>query len=201
MKKMGIFGGTFSPIHIGHLGIALRAFEQYHLDKVIFLPNGNPPHKSGQHVLDGRIRAEMVKLAIAGRPEFGYSDMEILRKDFSYTAQTLERFCDQDPDADYYFIMGADSLDYLDSWYHPERIFAKASILAARRGDLDPARMEEKAQQIKEKFPEARIHFLDVPNIDISSNYIRHAVAEGYSVRYYVTDQVADYIEEHGLYR
>lgn len=200
MKKIGIMGGTFNPIHIGHLMIAQRAYEEYHLDQIVFLPNGNPPHKDKNNVLDAAYRAEMVKLAIQYRPEFVFSDLEIEREYFSYTSDTLAHFCSMDPDAAYYFIVGADSLDYMDQWHEPQEIFSRATILAAPRGNLDQGKMEEKIQELEDKF-HASISLLHLPNVAISSNWIRKNIQEGYSIHYYVTDEVEAYIREHHLYR
>lgn len=200
MKRVGIMGGTFSPIHIGHLMIAQRAYEEYHLDQVVFLPNGNPPHKAGDAVLDAFHRAEMVKLAIRSHPEFGFSDLEIKNENFSYTSDTLAHFCSLDPEASYYFIVGADSLDYMDKWHEPQEIFSRATILAAARGNLEQESMEVKIQELEQKF-HASIGLLHLPNVAISSQWIRKNIKEGYSVHYYVTEDVEAYIKEHGLYR
>lgn len=199
MKKIGIMGGTFNPIHIGHLMIAQRAYEEYHLDQVIFLPNGNPPHKAGDDVLDAAYRADMVKLAIRPHPEFVFSDFEIQNPCYSYTSDTLAHFCDQNPEASYYFIVGADSLDYMDQWHEPQEIFSRATILAAARGNLVLAGMEQKIRELEEKF-HASIGLLHLPNVAISSNWIRKNVRDGFSIHYYVTDEVEAYIKEHNLY-
>lgn len=199
MKKIGIMGGTFNPIHIGHLMIAQRAYEEYELDQVVFLPNGNPPHKAQSHVLGAHHRAEMVKRAIQSHPEFVFSDLEIKRDHYSYTADTLAYFCKMNPDAAYYFIVGADSLDYMDQWREPQEIFSRATILAAPRGNLDQEKMEIKIHELEQKF-HASIGLLHLPNVAISSNWIRKNVREGYSVHYYVTDEVENYIREHNLY-
>lgn len=198
MQKIGIIGGTFSPIHIGHLMLAQRALEEYHLDEIVFIPNGNPPHKKAS--LDASFRAEMVKLAIKDHPGFTFSDLEIRKEAFSYTSDTLAKFCSLNPDAEYYFIVGADSLDYMDTWHEPQKIFDRAVILAGPRGNLDLLQMEQKIQELKARY-NARISLLHMPNFEISSNWIRQAVKEGYSIQYYVTEEVKNYIEEHGLYR
>lgn len=198
MKKIGIIGGTFSPIHIGHLMLAQRALEEYHLDEVVFIPNGNPPHKTAS--LDSAHRAEMVKLAIKDYPGFTFSDLEISKESFSYTSDTLLQFCSLNPDAEYYFIVGADSLNYMDKWNEPQKIFDCAVILAGPRGNLDLEQMERKIQELQEKY-NARIRLLHMPNFEISSNWIRQSVKEGYSIHYYVTDEVEAYIKKLGLYR
>ncbi|MDO5410146.1 MAG: nicotinate-nucleotide adenylyltransferase [Lachnospiraceae bacterium] len=200
MKKIGIMGGTFSPIHIGHLMIAQRAYEEYDLDQIIFLPNGNPPHKADADVLDASHRSEMVKLAIKSQPRFVFSDFEIKNDTFSYTSDTLAHFCDQDRSASYYFIAGADSLDYMDKWHEPQEIFSRATILAAPRGNLDQTKMEEKILELEERF-HASIKLLHLPNVAISSNWIRSNIRRGYSIHYYVPDEVEAYIKENNLYQ
>jgi nicotinate-nucleotide adenylyltransferase len=199
VEKIGIMGGTFSPIHIGHLILAQGACEEYKLDKVVFLPNREPPHKSNLEVLNENHRANMVKLAIATNPCFEFSDMELNRKGFSYTSDTLQEFCKKNPNGEYYFLVGADSLDYMDKWHEPEKIFHLAHILAAPRGHLTLEEMEKKAQVLRDKYG-ARIDFLHQPNIEISSNYIRNLVKQGMSIQYYVTKEVEEYINEHKLY-
>lgn len=200
MEKIGIIGGTFNPIHIGHLMLAKRAYEEYGLDKVVFLPNGNPPHKNDNGILDGQLRLDMVRLAIEGEEEFTYSDMEILNPAYSYTSESLAKFCDQDPDARYYFIVGGDSLDYMDEWYHPEEIFKRAVILAGPRGPFDMEQMFHKMNDLKEKY-QADIRLLHMPSFEISSNWLRQALESGNSVRYYVPKAVEEYITENRLYK
>ncbi len=200
IEKIGIMGGTFSPIHIGHLILAQGACEEYQLDKIVFLPNRQPPHKRGMSVLDEKHRAEMVKIAISDNTHFEFSDMELRRTGFSYTADTLQEFCKQYPGKEYYFLVGADSLDYIDKWYKPETIFQLAQILAAPRGSLTLEEMEKKAQILRDKYG-ARISLLHQPNIEISSNYIRSLIKDGMSIKYYVPEKVEAYINENGLYR
>lgn len=200
MKKIGIMGGTFNPIHVGHLMIAQRAYEEYHLDEIVFLPVGNPPHKDSSQVLDASHRAAMIQLAIKEHPDFSFSDMEIKKRYYSYTSESLQEFHKMNPDAECYFIVGADSLDYMEDWHDPQTIFANATILAAQRGNLDQEKMEAKIKKLEQVF-HASIKLLHVPNVEISSNWIRKTVKEGYSIRYYVPDAVETYIKEHGLYQ
>ena len=200
IEKIGIMGGTFSPIHVGHLILAQGACEEYQLDKIVFLPNRQPPHKRGTGVLDEKHRAAMVKLAISDNAHFEFSDMELKRTGFSYTADTLQEFCKRYSGKEYYFLVGADSLDYIDQWYKPETIFQLAHILAAPRGNLTLEEMEKKAQVLRKKYG-AKISLLHQPNIEISSNYIRGLIKKGMSIRYYVPKEVEEYISENGLYR
>lgn len=136
-KKIGILGGSFDPIHKGHLNIAQSACEEFHLDEVWFIPAGHSPNKDENQMTPASERAKMVQLAIEEKPFFRMSRMEIEAQETSYTYLTLSRLKEQYPDTHFYFIMGADSLDYLEKWYHPEIICEKATILTAVRDELD----------------------------------------------------------------
>ena len=143
MKRTGIMGGTFNPIHMGHLIIAEKAREQFNLDEVLFLPSGVPYMKDCREVLPGKIRMEMTALAIQGNPFFAVSAMEVEREGRTYTYETLEKLREQNPDTEYYFILGADSLWKIETWRKPERIFAACHILAAVRDDKSSEDMEK----------------------------------------------------------
>ncbi len=199
MKKIGIMGGTFNPIHYGHLFLAENAFEQLNLDKILFMPSKNPPHKEKpQQVLDEQ-RVEMVKLAICNNPHFEISTFEMDRKGMTYTAHTLTLLKDENPDTDYYFILGADSLFMLQSWKDPQVIFNKCTIVAASR---DHALEEDIQKHIDFLYEEynARVLQVKMPTIQLSSGDIRKRISEGKSIRYYIPESVMEYIEQHGLY-
>lgn len=200
MKKTGIMGGTFNPIHMGHLIIAEKAREQFHLDEVIFMPSGTPYMKSDKDVLPGDIRAEMTRLATQDNPFFDISTIEIEKEGNTYTYQTLETLHDKNPNTEYYFILGADSLFTIENWKEPARIFANCRVLAAVRDDKTAADMEDQVNYLKEKF-EADISLLQTSHIEISSSMIRNLVKEGSSIRYLVPESVYDYIIKNKLYR
>lgn len=200
MKKIGIMGGTFNPIHNGHIMLAKSAFEQYALDKILFMPCGVPYMKSDQKVESGEIRAEMTALAIKDEPCFELSCMEIEQHGDTYTYQTLERLKEENPGTDYYFILGADSLFYIEHWKYPERIFANCHILAAVRGDKTSADMERQIQLLCGKY-DACIHLLQTAYMEISSSDIRRKVGAGESIDGDVPETVKEYIERSGLYR
>lgn len=124
LKKIGIMGGTFNPIHIGHLIIAEKAREQFGLDHVLFMPSGMPYMKDCREVLPGKTRTKMTELAIQSNLFFAISTIEVEREGRTYTYETLEYLRTQNPDTEYYFILGADSLWKIEEWKHPERIFA-----------------------------------------------------------------------------
>ncbi len=199
--RIGLMGGTFDPIHIGHLLLGETAYEQYHLDKVIYMPAGNPNlklHREGRAT--NRQRYDMTALATADNPHFEISDREMKRTGFSYTYLTLEEMKAEHPDDEIFFIIGADSLYSLPDWYLPERVCAACTLLVAVR---DHKSDEELAQQIRfitEKY-HAQIQLLDSGNIDCSSSMIRDFIETGRSIRYYVPESVISYIDMHKIYR
>ncbi|MDD2981549.1 MAG: nicotinate-nucleotide adenylyltransferase [Hespellia sp.] len=198
--KIGVMGGTFDPIHIGHLLLGQFAYEMFDLDEVWFLPNANPPHKDtdiDRNSLSHRI--EMVRIAIDGIPHFKLSMHEADGKDHSYTYQTLEEFKAEYPDNEFYFILGADSLFSIEEWKYFEKIFPNCVILAAMRDDKDVSDMEQQIAYLQEKY-QARIQLLAAPLLEISSTTIRNRAARKLSVHYMVPDLVAEYIEENQLY-
>lgn len=194
-------GGTFDPIHMGHLILGEQSFEQLHLDKVLFMPSGNPPHKRNRagRASDGQ-RVDMVRLAIKDNPHFELSLAEMHETGYTYTYRTLEELKEQNPDTDYYFIIGADSLFTFDEWKEPARICRACTLIVAVR---DHASSDELNQEIKRLSAEYEGHFtlLDTMNIDVSSHQIRSWVSEGKSLKYYVPDPVISYMKENGIYR
>lgn len=199
--RVGIMGGTFDPIHNGHLILAECAYEQYHLDKVLFLPSGNPPHKKERP--DGasdRDRLEMVSLAIADNPHFYLEKREMERSGYTYTYETLQMLCSSHPDTEYYFIIGADSLMAFDTWKNPRIICQHCVLLAAIRDDLPSELMQQKADELRARYG-ARIYFLDSPQLDISSTDLRRRFRNHRTLRYYVPDCIREYIETHEIYK
>lgn len=199
MKKSGIMGGTFNPIHNGHLALAQSALEQFALDEVLFMPCGVPYMKADQHVEDGQVRAEMTALAIEGRPHFKLSLMELEQKGNTYTYQTLERLKAENPETTYYFIAGADSLFHMTKWAHPERIFAACRILAAVRDDKTTEDMNTQIRLLEQRYG-AKIDLLQTETMDISSSEIRRKIAAGESIADVVPEAVGAYIDRKGLY-
>ncbi|MGF7001725.1 nicotinate-nucleotide adenylyltransferase [Lachnospiraceae bacterium PF1-21] len=200
--RVGIMGGTFDPIHNGHLHIAKAALAQFSLDEIWFLPNGNPPHKDAS-VIKSKVadRVAMIALAIADQPYFLLNEYESNRLDVSYTYQTLEHFKKQYPYHEFYFILGADSLQNLEKWKCPERVFAAANFLAAYRDEMDTrSEMEACIRYLEDKY-QAHISLLIAPPVDISSSDIREALKEGREITGLVPDKVYDYIKSQALYR
>lgn len=202
MKKVriGIIGGTFDPIHIGHLIIAQNAVTQYHLDQILFIPTGLSPHKDDKEIEQSAHRLEMIRLSIKNNPDFYFSAMEINAARTSYTYLTLQELHQTYPDWELYFIMGADSLDYLDKWMEPAEICRLATLLVAIRDDLDMNRIKDKAAELKRLY-EADIRPIITPNVSVSSHNIRERVAKGEPIRYLVTPEVEEYIAHQCLYQ
>lgn len=197
-ERIGIFGGTFDPIHTGHLLLASELCFALRLDRVLFMVARTPPHKRGQEISADIDRVAMVEAAIEGDPRFAVSRVELERPGPSYTADTLAYLSDQWPSVSLVFLMGEDSLRDLSSWHEPHRILAAAELgVAARPGvDVD-------LSDVYAGLPAAvgRIHLVPTPEIDLSSSDIRRRVAEGCPIRYHVPESVERYIRNRGLYR
>ena len=199
-KKVGILGGTFDPIHTGHLILAEEACEAFSLDYVLIMPNGNPPHKAGQVHASMAQRTRMAELAVADNPHLRVSDFERTPQDYHYTYETLEFLTEKNPDTDYYCILGADYLMLFHTWKEPQRICDRCVILAAVRDGMRPLELESWIEALNKRFG-ARIYPLSTTNIDISSNMIREKVQNRRSIRYYVPAPVEAYIYTEGLYQ
>lgn len=199
-NRIGIMGGTFNPIHLGHLITAECAYIQFKLDEVLFMPAKTPPHKIIKDKVSSVDRANMVKLAIEGNPHFSFSAMELERSGVTYTVDTLCELHQMNPDCEYYFIIGADSLFDLPKWRKPEEILKYATIIVASRYGLAKEKLGEQIERLQKKFG-GTILIADVPTIDISSSEIRLRQRDGKSNRYYVDEKVRYYMEERGLYR
>lgn len=198
-KRIGIMGGTFNPIHYGHLIIAENACEQFGLDQVIFMPTGHTPHKKFSGDEMARYRCEMVKLAIKDNEKFSLSLMEVQNKEISYTFQTLRNIQKLYPDAKLYFILGADSLFDFEDWKNPEIICQEAVILVAVRANLTEEKVDSQIRHLTEIF-HGEIHRLETPNFSVSSKTIRKRLKNGQSIRYMVPDLVEEYIRKQRIY-
>lgn len=197
-QRIGIMGGTFNPVHTGHLILAEKAYEQLKLDTVWMMPNAMPPHKAGQQILAKEHRIAMLELAIANNPHFQLSLFERENRTH-YSYETMEALKEAYPDCAFYYLMGADSLFDIEKWVEYRRFLAACHVLVAGRRDEKNRRLEDWAKTLKETY-QARITLLDSPVVDISSSEIRKLRGEGKSIRYLVPEQVFSYIENHGLY-
>ena len=198
-ERIGIMGGTFDPIHYGHLLIAENAYEQYHLDEVIFIPTGQSPHKDARQILRADERMEMIRLAIADNPHFSCSDYEIRTEGISYTYLTVQAFYEPAEERELFFIMGADSLAYFDAWMRPDKISRMSTILAAVRDGLNMEELLPIRESLQQKYG-TKIGFINTPNFSVSSRMIRHRMEKGHSIRYLVPEAVERYLKEHRVY-
>lgn len=199
-KKIGILGGTFNPIHNGHLILAEDAREILELDEIIFMPSGNSYMKKDSAIPAGEIRAQMTELALEGNPYFSLSRLEVERQGPTYTRDTLAQLMALHPDARYYFILGADNLLTLETWKDPAFILQNCIIAAAVRGTGTEEKMKKIASHLIYEY-HGDIRILPARFMDISSSEIRQRIREHKSVRYLIPEKVLAYIEENKLYQ
>ncbi len=208
--RLGVFGGTFNPIHLAHLRLAEEARDSLALDRVLFVPAGDPPLKQ-RELAPADERLAMVRLAIASNPSFEVSDLELRRPGKSYTADTLEALAREHPGARLWFLLGADALADFERWHAPERIFAAASLGVAPRPDqasadlaeVVPARLRAPFRRVEDglEHPSGqRIRWIPLGPLAISASDLRRRLARGLSIRYLVPDPVLEYIAKHHLY-
>lgn len=198
--RIGIFGGTFDPIHFGHLTLAEQCREQCRLDEVWFVPAALPPHKPIATISGAKVRCEMAEFAIAGNPAFRVSTIELTRSGPSYTVTTLEQLTEDDPSRELFLLIGADSLRDLPQWREPKRILELATVVAVNRGD-QPLPDLSGLRDVCGNSADQRIVKVTMPAIDLSATDIRRRVSEGRSIRYLVPRAVQAYIQEEHLYR
>lgn len=188
--KIGILGGTFDPIHIIHMMIAEQVRDAFQLDQIWFMPAHVPPHKEGRKVTDAVHRLHMVKLAAGGIPYFKVSSFELDRPGPSYTVDTMEALKEQFPDADFHFIIGGDMVDYLPHWHRIEDLVKLIQFIGVHRPGYKPDHI----------FAREYVQNMEFPQTDISSTMIRERIKRGHSIRFMVTEEVREYIEENRLY-
>lgn len=199
IHKIGIIGGTFNPIHNGHLLIAEYAREEFQLERVLFLPTGHSPHKLKQKITEASKRCDMIRLAIADNPYFELDLTEVRAERLSYTYLTLLDLKKAYPTAELYFILGADSLFDLEDWKKPEAILSNCNILAAYREGEGQKDFQKQIDYLNEKY-HAHIYPLHTPSFEVSSRDIRSRVSKHQTIRYLVPKEVEDYIQKTRLY-
>jgi nicotinate-nucleotide adenylyltransferase len=191
--RLGIYGGTFNPIHTGHLIIAQEIYEQCKLDRLLFIPSARPPHKHHTNIISPEHRYRMVKLAIQDDPRFEVSDLEIHRPGLSYTIETLKILHQlYGPSAAFFFIIGADSLLEIDTWREPDQVFKLATMVVVPRLGVDVSKANLRWQE--------QMLMIQSPEVEISSTEIRERLEENRSIRYMVPQQVEAYIQKNRLY-
>lgn len=194
LPALGILGGTFDPIHNGHLIIAQALLEQLKLARLLFLISARPPHKKTATMAPWEDRLQMVRLALQGDPRFGISDLEIQREGPSYTVETMEKL--QNQYGHRYrvlFVIGADSILEIFNWREPQRLLETSSLVVVPRPGFDLAQLDPRVAE--------KVTLIHAPLIEISSTEIRRRVRQGRSIRYLLPQRVADYIHANGLYR
>ena len=199
--RLGLFGGTFDPIHYGHLLLAECCREQARLDQVWFMPAAVPPHKRHRPLSDAKHRTEMLRLAIGGHDAFRMSLIEIERGGISYTIDTLRQLHREHPTAELFLLLGADSLVDLPTWREPAEILELAAPVVVRRPAITINWAPLSPLVSTERFAQFTQHVVDMPVVDFSSTAIREAVAAGKSIRYRTPRAVEVYIRSQNLYR
>jgi nicotinate-nucleotide adenylyltransferase len=198
-ERIGLFGGTFDPPHLGHLILASEAKTQLELTRLLWTVTPNPPHKQDQTITPLEHRLAMVKLAIEDNPSFELSDVELDRPGPHYTLDTIKLLAEQNPNAEIVPILGGDSLNDLPTWHQPKEILYAAHWVGVLRRPGEETNLEE----LERELPgiKSKVHYVDAPLLEIASRDIRQRIAHGESVRYYVPKAVYEYIEEHHLYK
>lgn len=199
-KKKGIMGGTFNPIHYGHLLLAEQAREYACLDEIIFMPSGNSYMKDSSEIVPGKHRLAMAELALSDNPFFNVSAIEIERDGPTYTYETLHTLRQRQPDTLFYFILGADNLFSIEHWKAPEEIFGSCRLIAAEREDKGKKDWKRQAEYLEQRYG-TQVILLPERRIDISSSEIRRRLQRGDSVKYMVPEKVLQYIYENRLYK
>jgi nicotinate-nucleotide adenylyltransferase len=199
-ERIGVFGGSFDPVHLGHLTVAQDAVEQLELDRLIFVPAAIPPHKQGKTLASGQQRLEMLQLATESNLRFEVSDMELQRGGVSYTIDTIKQIQFEHPGAELFFIVGLDSLTILHSWKNVEQLLEICTVVPFARGGEDPAKIAEQIQLSRDWKTRLMERMIRIHEVEISASEIRMRLAEGLSIRYLVPPEVEMYIAEHGLY-
>ena len=197
-QRLGLFGGTFDPPHVGHLILASEARAQLELSRVLWTVTPDPPHKQDQSITSLEHRLAMVRLAIDDDPSFELSDVELRRPGPHYTVDTIRLLAQQNPDAEIVPILGGDSLNDLPSWHQPKELLYAAHWVGVMRRPGEQTNLEA----LERELPgiSSKIHYVDAPLLEIASREIRNRVATGKPFRYYLPETVYEYIEQHNLY-
>ncbi len=196
--RLGLLGGTFDPVHRGHLALARAARDELGLDEVLFLPAGQPWRKAGQMIASNEHRLAMLRRALEGEAAIQVSRLELERPGPSYTADTLEALRDDRPEDELFFLLGEDALMDLPNWERPRRIPELARLAVARRADSSPEALEEAERRLPGLGE--RVVWLKMPAVAVSATEIRERVREGQPIGGLVPATVEEYIRKQGLY-
>ncbi len=197
MGRTGLFGGTFNPIHSGHIHLAEESFKALKLDRMFLIPSNIPPHKQAENLCSGEQRAEMVRLALKGMEGFEVSDFEIKSEGKSYSYYTVKHFREQYPDDELFLIVGSDMFLSFDTWFKFEEILKEVTLAVVSREYNDRKMLEEKALEL-EKFGRTKI--IDTNALPISSTEVRRRIQSGENYSCYLSENVVQYIRLNGLY-
>lgn len=198
-NRIGLLGGTFNPIHNGHIRMAQIAFEEFLLGKVLFLPSGQPPHKQGDFIAPSYMRTEMIRLAIKDCPSFFISNTEIERQGTTYTVDTLEYLTNNNPGSEYYFIIGADTLFELHTWKNIERVLELTKFICVLRPGTDFNNVSCYANLMETKYPGC-VMLAEKKGPCVSSTHVRELASVNQSLEGFVPREVAKYINENRIY-
>ncbi len=199
-QKIGILGGTFDPIHIGHLCVAEAARDAFNLNKVLFIPTGDPPHKKSSRLASGKDRVKMIQKAISNNPNFRLDSREIERIGTTYTIDTLTELKELYPHDELFFIIGGDTLLELKTWRNFSSVAGLCDFIVYQRLGYRQHDQEDEALRLQ-KIYQTRIHFVEGPYLEVSSKDIRRRLEQKQTIRYLVPDEVVIYIKEHNLYK
>lgn len=199
MQKIGIMGGTFNPIHIGHLIAAQEVADRTNMDKILFIPAGNPPHKNRKEVISAKYRYDMVELAIKGNDKFEISDIEMKRAGQTYSYDTLKELHNIYYETNFYFIIGFDTLKEIDTWKNIKDLCLMTDFIVVNR-DNTPDEINREIL-IKEEKYKCKFTLVEIPNIEVSSTDIRNRIRNNRGIKYFVTEDVEEYIMQKGLYK
>lgn len=199
-KKIGIIGGTFDPIHNGHLLMAENSRKAFSLDKIIFIPAGIPPHKKDKNISSNVHRYNMTLLAINNNKHYFLSDIELKREGISFTVDTIKHLKSIFSGAELYFIMGSDSLLQIEKWKDYEELLSLCNFIVAKRPNYDDEQLKRKVDNLNSLY-KSSIYIVEGPVLDVSSSDIRNKVQRGESITYLVPNPVEEYIYKHELYK
>ena len=199
-RKIGIMGGTFNPVHLGHLMLAEKAREQFLLDEIWFMPLKNPPHKEKDNRITDEERVIMLQLAIETNSAFQISFLELKREGITYTVDTLRELSETKKNYAFYFILGADSLFQIETWREPDQIMKLSCLLVGGRDEIPHKTLQSQIEFLEEKY-KGKIGLIDFPQIAISSQEIRELLKEKKSIKYLVPEPVYNFIMKEHLYQ
>ncbi len=201
-EQIGLFGGTFNPVHVGHLKVARAAVDQLRLEELRLIPSAMPPHKTPADLAPGEHRLAMCRLAVRGEPRLSVDDVELRAGGRSYTVETLRTLRSERPGAELVLLIGADMLRELHRWHRAREILEMARVVTARRPDVSLGRLEALRRELGDESADRLLRdVLETPLVDVSSTEVRRRARAGEPIEPLVPETVARYIHEHNLYR